>query len=146
MTSRWTSPCSCAKASARAICSASRTASSSGSGACALDERLQVLAVDVLEDDELAAVLLAAVDHRDDVRMRELGDRARLAAEALDVLVVVGELLVQHLQRDVALEQPVVRPVDARHAAGADELLELVALRDQLPDHNAQLCPRSARR
>jgi hypothetical protein len=32
------------------------------------DELLQVLAVDVLEDDELAAVLLAAVDDGDDVR------------------------------------------------------------------------------
>jgi hypothetical protein len=107
----------------------------------ALDKRLQVLAVDVFEDDELAAVLLAAVDHRDDVRVRELGDRARLAAEALDVIGVRDELLMQHLERDVTLQQPVVRPIDARHAAGADELLQLVALSHQLPHHNAQLCP-----
>ena len=49
--------------------------------------------------------MLAAVDHRDDVRVRELRDRARLAAEALDVLVVVAVVLVQDLQRDVPLEQ-----------------------------------------
>ena len=44
----------------------------------ALDQRLQVLAVDVLEHDELASVLLAAVDHRDDVGVRELRHGARL--------------------------------------------------------------------
>jgi hypothetical protein len=68
--------------------------------------------------------------------VRELRDGARLAAEALDVVAVAGELLVQHLERDVALEQLVVRAVDARHAAGADEFLQLVAFGDQLADHS----------
>ena len=53
-------------------------------------------------------------------------DRPRLAPEALDVVVVGGVVLVQDLERDIALEQPVVRAVDAGHAARADELLELV--------------------
>ncbi len=65
----------------------------------------------------------------------ELRDRARLAAEALDVVLVPGVLLVQDLQRDGPLEQPIVRAIDVRHAARADELLELVAARDQLTDH-----------
>ena len=43
-----------------------------------------------------------------------------------------AELLVQDLQRDVALEQRVEGAVDARHAAAADELLELVPVRDEL--------------
>ena len=86
LTSRWTSPCSWAKPSARAIWSAEPHRVLLGQRPLALDERLQVLAGDVLEDDELAIVLLAAVDHRDDVRMRELRDRARLATEALDVV------------------------------------------------------------
>ena len=77
---------------------------------------LQVHPVDVLEDDELPAVLLAPVDHRDDVRMGQLRDGARFPAKALDVVVVPRELLVQDLQRDRPLEQPVVRAVDARHA------------------------------
>jgi len=72
--------------------------------------------------------VLAAIDHRDDVRMRQGRDCSRLAPEALDVLLVVGVVLVEHLQRDLALEQPVVRAKDARHATGADELLELVAV------------------
>ena len=80
-------------------------------------ELLQVLAVDVLEDDELAAFLLPPVDDGDDVRMCELRHRARLAAEALDVVLVPRVLLVQDLQRDGSLEQPVVRPEDVRHAA-----------------------------
>jgi hypothetical protein len=45
--------------------------------AAALDQLLQVLAVDELEDDELPLVGLPAVDDRDDVRMRELGGGAR---------------------------------------------------------------------
>ena len=53
---------------------------------CALDELLEVLALDVLEDDELAPLLLAAIDHRDDVRVRELRRQPGLAAEALDVV------------------------------------------------------------
>ena len=56
--------------------------------------------------------------------MRERRDGPRLAAEPLDVLGVGGVLLVQDLQRDLAAEQAVVRPIDARHAAAADELLE----------------------
>ena len=55
--------------------------------------------------------------------------RARLAAEPLDIVVVLVVLLVEDLEGDLPVEQPVVRAVDARHAAGSDELLELVAVR-----------------
>ena len=51
-----------------------------------------------------APLVLAAVDDGDDVRVRELRDRARLVAEALDVLVVPGEALVEDLDRDTPLE------------------------------------------
>ena len=104
-------------------------------GAGTGEQLLQVLALDEFEDDELTAVVVAAVDHRDDVRMRELRDGARLAAEALDVLLVGEEMGVEHLQRHVALEQAVVRLVHARHAAPADELVELVPVADHVTDH-----------
>ena len=91
-----------------------------------LDQPLEVLAADVLEDDELVAVVLASIDHRHDVRMREDGGRPGLPPEALDVLGIVQVVLVEHLERDGAVEESVVRAIDARHAAGADELLELV--------------------
>ena len=84
-----------------------------GQRGLALDQRLQVLALDVLEDDELAAVLLTAVDHGHDVGMRELRHGAGLPAEALDVVAVTRELLVEDLQRDVPLQQLVVRAIDA---------------------------------
>jgi hypothetical protein len=109
-----------------------------------LDELLQVLAVDVLEDDELAPIRLAAVDHGDDVGVGELGRRARLASEALDVIGVGGVVLVQHLDCDLALEQPVVRAVHAGHASLADELLELVAIRDHVADVHLRNFPCSA--
>ena len=100
-----------------------------------VDQLLEVVSVDVLEDDELLPRVLAAVDHRDDVRVRELGDRTRFAPEALDVLLVVAVPLVEDLQRDLALEQAVVGPVDRGHPTTPDELLELVAARDHLARH-----------
>ena len=117
-----------------------------GQGALALHDLLEVLALDVLEDDVLALAVLAAVDHGDDARVRELRDRAGLAAEALDRVRVAPVDVVQDLQRHLALEQAVVRPVDARHAARADELLELVAAGHEFPDHRAGGYRRKARK
>src|SRR5207302_4268131 len=106
-----------------------------GERPASIEELLQVLAVDVLEDDELAPLVLAAVDHRDDVRVREPGDGARLVAEARDVLLVVCVLRVEDLQGYVALEQRVARPVDGGHAAAADDLLEVISVRNLLLAH-----------
>ncbi len=90
----------------------------------AADAVLQRLALDVLEDDVRRreavvslALLLARVDDADDVLVVELGDRARLAAEALELIGVAGDLAVHELDRDLALEHRVERPVDRRHAA-----------------------------
>ena len=102
-----------------------------------LHHLLEVLAVDELEDDVLLAVVLAAVDHRDDVGMRHLGDRPGLATESLHVLRVVAVMRMEQLQRDVALQQPVMSLVDARHPARADELDELVPACDHLTWHTA---------
>ena len=102
---------------------------------------LQRDAVDVLEDDELVAVLLAAVDDGDDVRVRQLRDRLRLAAKARDGLAVLSVRRVQDLQRDVPVEQLVVGAIDARHPAGADQLLERVAPRDDVPHSHAYEIP-----
>ena len=105
-----------------------------GQGARARERRLQVFARDVLEDDELATLPFTPVDHRDDVRVSETRDRAGLAAKPLYVLGIARVVLVQDLDRHAALEHGVVRPVDARHAALADELLELVPAHDQFSD------------
>ena len=96
----------------------------------AADQLLERLAVDVLEHDvgrarspAILAVLgglLAGVDHRDDVRVVELRDRARLAAEALELVGVGGDLAVHQLDRDRPFEHRVERAVDGRHAAAPD--------------------------
>ena len=59
-----------------------------GQPAEAADAVLQRLALDVLEDDVRAALVLARVDDADDVRVRELGDGAGLAPEALQLVGV----------------------------------------------------------
>ncbi len=109
-----------------------------GQRPAALDELLEVLALDDLEDDELLPILVTAVDDGDDVRVRELGDRASLSPEALDVLLVLAVLVVEHLQRDVAFEQRVECAVDARHPAGSEDVLELVPARNGLLPHHHQ--------
>ena len=111
-----------------------------------LDQLLQVLARDVLEDDELPTLVLAAVDDRDDVRVRETRDCLRLATEPLDVLGIVGEVLVQHLERDPPLEARVEGTEDARHAAGAEQVLDLVAIRDAIPNLHGPTIPRAPTR
>jgi hypothetical protein len=92
------------------------------------DELLQRLAVDVLEDDERMTGVLAGVDHGHQMRVGEPGDRARLTAEALQLHGVVVHRLVKDLHRHPALERLVEGSVDRRHPAGADALLEPVAL------------------
>ena len=91
------------------------------------DAVLERLALDVLEDDVRAAVVLAGVDHADDVRVVELGDRPRLAAEALELVGVRAHLAVHQLDRDLALEHRVEGAVDRRHAAVPDLRVEPVA-------------------
>ena len=44
----------------------------------------------------------------------------RLAAEALDELLVLGEVVVQHLDRDLAAEQLVLGEVHVGHPARAE--------------------------
>src|SRR5205807_3398655 len=90
-----------------------------GQRAGADDQLLEVLAVDELEDDVLAPVVLAAVDDGDDVRVRKLRDRARLVAKPRDVLLVLREALVEDFDRDAPLELRVVGAEHRRHAAAA---------------------------
>ena len=74
-----------------------------------------------------APVVLAGVDHADDVRVVELRDRPRLAPEALELVGVRGDLAVHELDRDLALEHRVEGAIDGRHAAGADLGIEAIA-------------------
>ncbi len=77
---------------------------------------------------------LAGVDDADDVRMVELRDGARLAAEALELVRVRGDLAVHELDRDLALQHRVEGAIDGRHAAGADLGVQAIPPREQGAD------------
>ncbi len=98
-----------------------------------LDELLQLRPVDVLHRDEVGVAELAAIEDADDVRVLEAGRGLGLAAEALDELLVLREAVVQHLDRDVAIEFVVVRQPDVGHASRAELVLDHVALVDHGP-------------
>ena len=86
-------------------------------GQPARDQVLERGALDVLHRDPVAAVGLAAVVDADHVRVLEPRRRLRLAAEALDELRVLGEALVQELERHPAAEHRVVGEPDVGHPA-----------------------------
>ncbi len=78
------------------------------------------LAFEELGDDEHLAVVSAGVMNGEDVRVRERGDRLRLAFEARAPFGIAGEACGQDLDGDVTVEPRVVRAVDLAHPAGAD--------------------------
>ncbi len=60
------------------------------------------------------------------VRVVQRSERLGLALEATQPLVVVGELLGQHLDRHLALEPRVTRAVDLSHRPGPEGTEDLV--------------------
>ena len=95
------------------------------------------LAVDVLHDDELAlgGLVEPEVEHLHDVGVHEAGGGQRLAAEARDEVRVLGEVLGQQLDRDVALQARVEGQLHGRHPAGPQAALESVAVGEELVGH-----------
>ncbi len=94
-------------------------------------DRLQRASRQVLHRDVVGAVPLAAIEHGDHIGVGEPGGAGGLAAEALDELLVLGEAMVQQLERDLASEQRVVGEVHVGHAAGAEPLGDAIAPVDQ---------------
>ena len=62
--------------------------------------------------------------------MAQLGDRLRLALEAVARLLMVGEVAVEDLDRDAALERSIEAAIDDGHPALADTLEQLVLVED----------------
>src|SRR3712207_6208431 len=60
--------------------------------------------------------------------------RLRFVVEALHPRLIAGHLLVEHLQRDDAIDRHLARLVDDAHAAFTDALLDLVAAVDDFSD------------
>src|SRR5262249_59989111 len=101
-------------------------------GPAADDQLLERPPVEVFHRYVVGALGRAAVVDGDDVRVREAGRVLRLAAEALDDLVVGGMAVVEDLDRDAAAELLVLRGVDggpAPRAALADDPVAAVGRR-----------------
>ena len=99
----------------------------------------QVAAGDELGDEVEAAVELAVVVDRDDVRAAHLREHGGLAGEPGAVVGVAGEVGRDDLQRDLAVEAGVAGGVHEAHAALTERsqqhvATELVADRRH-PDH-----------
>src|SRR4029079_8784315 len=90
------------------------------------DELLQRLTVDKLGDDvALAARLRRVVENLEDVLVPQLCDGLGLALEPVASLLVVGEMLVEDLDRDGALQRAIDASIDNSHPALADTLQQL---------------------
>ena len=74
----------------------------------------------------------ADVEDADDVRVRQLGDRLRLAHQArlAPRLIALALVRAQELERDLAIELRIVGGVDDAHRAGAEPLEHQVAAED----------------
>src|SRR4029453_18612716 len=92
---------------------------------------LERLAVEELHGDVVGALVLAAVEDSDHVRVVQAGRGLGLAPEALHELLVVGEAPVEHLDGDLASQVGVLGAVDVRHPSGADPTEHAVALVDE---------------
>ena len=73
----------------------------------------------VLQDEECRAVMVANVIERADVRMRQLGDCASFPIETFSKLPVYGQQFRQDFYRDGALEASVPSFVHLAHPAGS---------------------------
>src|SRR5262249_974255 len=83
-------------------------------------------ALDALHGDVEGRPVRADVEDRDDVGVVESRGGARLLLEALQPPAVIGDLLLQDLERDPAREPRVPRPIDLTHPTRAERREDLV--------------------
>ena len=138
-------PASCACASAAASSWTTIAASSGGSKRSVGQELPQRLAADVLGDDvRVLRVGRGEVEHLEDVGVVQLGHRLGLARQPLAGLVLAGQVRVQHLDRDLAVQRGVEALVDDAHAPRA-QLLQDPVPTDVAADQAHAFSPRAPR-
>ena len=86
----------------------------------------QRLAVEILHDEVVDRLVTADIVDGTDVRMRERGNRPRLALESRAAIRIGRQVGRQHLHRHRAIEPRVARFVDLAHAARAEGGEDLV--------------------
>ena len=87
----------------------------------------QVGAVDEFHHDVVAARDFSEFMDGDDVLMRQRRERPGFPVEALDELGILGQIVRQHLDGDVAFELRLSRAVNGAHSAAADPFDDLDA-------------------
>jgi hypothetical protein len=75
----------------------------------------------------------------DDVRMAEKAGGARFTAKPIDERVIAGKGGMEDLERHVAVEHRIVRPINLAHAAGRDAGYDLVPAVYGCLDHGSAL-------
>ena len=105
----------------------------------AFEERAQRVALEQLGDEE-RHVADADVEDREDVRVRQRGDGARLLLEAAKLIGIGGTCLRDHLDRDVAAEPRIAGAVDLTHAAGTERRHESSYGPRRLPELSGMAC------
>jgi hypothetical protein len=99
---------------------------------------LQVVALDVLQDQDVAPLpVLGAVDPRD-IGVIEGGQQLGLAVESRQTFLVHGETLGKDLQGDVPIQLGVTGAIHLAHATGPDLLGDLVMC-NLLSDHGTPI-------
>jgi hypothetical protein len=93
---------------------------------------LQRLALDVLHDDERAAVVVADLVDLADVRMVERRGGQRFAPQALARDQVLFVVRMEPLNRDATFEPEVVREKNLPHPAGTERGVDAVAASEQM--------------
>ena len=129
--SRWTTPRPWAVSSAWASSWAMSTIWRTGSRFAAGGD-LQRLALDVLHDDERAAVGVADLENLADERMVERRGGERFAPQALACDEVLFVVRMEPLDRDAPFELGVLGEKDLAHAAGAERGVDAVPAGEQI--------------
>ena len=91
--------------------------------------------------DVVNALFLADVIDIDDIGVHQAGCRLRLYTEFRYEIGVLGKLLLEHLDRNIAVQSVIFGFIYICHAAGPDFFKDLVAVSDQHTDLNHVLPP-----
>ena len=136
--SRWTTPISCATASAASTCERTSTTRPFDSGHSSSDHPQEVLAVEELHRDvEQALFVLAEVEDPHGVRVIEPRRGLGLSLEARGEGRVLGVLRVHHLEGHDLVEGELAGLVDLTHRPAADVGLDVELSGDGLADERA---------
>ena len=95
-------------------------------GLCPTNQLCQCVSGDILHGNERMPLVVARIEHRDDIGVLEAASGARLLHEAradIDVL----DLVADELDREPASNHGVDRQIQTTHAALTEEPLDLVA-------------------